>query len=120
MRSRKEHRIPLTAQATATLRDAWAISGPDGLIFPTKRNGGMMSDMVLTQLLRRLAIPATAHGFRSSFRDWAAEQSGESWAVCESAQAHTVGNSVEQAYMRSDLFDKRRELMQAWADYIAG
>ena len=120
MRSRKEHRIPLTAQAMATLRDAWAISAPDGLIFPTKRNGGMMSDMALTQLLRRLAIPATAHGFRSSFRSWAAEQSGASWAVCESALAHSVGNSVEQAYMRSDLFDKRRELMQAWADYIAG
>ena len=69
MSSRKEHRRPQTAQAMATLRDAWAISGPDGLIFPTKRNGGMMSDMVLTQLSRRLAIPATAHGFRSSFRD---------------------------------------------------
>ena len=120
MKAGKEHRIPLSAQALATLRDAWAFSGPDGLIFPTKRNGGMMSDMVLTQLMRRLEIPSTIHGFRSSFRNWAAEQSGASWAVCESALAHTVGNSVEAAYMRSDLFDKRQELMQAWADYVTG
>ena len=120
MKAGKEHRIPLSTQAMETLRDAWAISGPSGLIFPTKRNGGIMSDMVLTQLLRRLAIPATAHGFRSSFRDWAAEQSGASWAVCEASLAHSIGNSVEQAYMRSDLFDKRRELMQAWGGYAFG
>ena len=76
--------------------------------------------MGLTQLLRREKIDAVPHGFRSSFRDWAAEQSGAGWAVCESALAHSVGNSVEQAYMRSDLLEQRRGLMQAWADYCAG
>ena len=120
MKAGKEHRIPLSTQATETLRDAWAISGPEGLMFPAPRSGKALSDMAFTQLLRRLEIPSTAHGFRSSFRDWAAEQSGASWAVCESALAHTIGSGVEQAYMRSDLFDKRRELMQGWADFCCG
>ena len=118
MKADREHRIPLSTQAQAVLRDAWAESGPDGLLFPAPRTRLALSDMALTQLLRRLEIPSTIHGFRSSFRNWAAEQSGASWAVCESALAHSVGNSVEQAYMRSDLFDKRQELMQQWADYL--
>ena len=80
---------------------------------------GATIDMTFTQLLRREKLDSRPHGFRSSPRDWAAEQSGASWAACESALAHTVGNGVEQAYMRSDLFDKRRELMQAWANYVA-
>ena len=74
--------------------------------------------MTFAQLLRRLSIPSTAHGLRSSFRDWAAECSGASWAVCEAALAHTIGNSTEQAYMRSDLFAQRRKLMQLWADFL--
>ena len=120
MKAGREHRIPLSTQSTDTLRDAWVISGPDGLIFPAPRSGGVLSDMTLTQLLRRLEIPATVHGFRSSFRDWAAEKSGARWAVCESALAHNVGTSTEQAYMRSTFFEQRAELMQEWADYIAG
>ena len=79
-----------------------------------------MSDMTFLGMLRRLEIPAVPHGFRSSFRDWAAEQSGVGWAVCESALAHSIGNSVEQAYMRSDLFEQRRGLMQAWGDHCSG
>ena len=120
MKAGKEHRIPLSAQAMETLRDAWDISGPEGLIFPAKRSGAAMSDMTLTEVLRRLEIPSTAHGFRSSFRDWAAECSGASWAVSESALAHTIGSSTEQAYMRSDLLEQRRELMQQWATFCAG
>ena len=76
--------------------------------------------MTLTQLMRRLEIPSTVHGFRSSFRNWAAEQSGASWAVCEASLAHSIGSSTEQAYMRSDLLARRRELMQTWADYVCG
>ena len=76
--------------------------------------------MGFTQLLRRLEIPAVPHGFRSSFRDWAAELSGAGWAVCESALAHNVGNSTEAAYMRSDLFERRRVLMQDWASFCTG
>ena len=120
MKAGKEHRIPLSAQAMETLRDAWDISGPEGLIFPAKRSGAAMSDMTLTEVLRRLEIPSTAHGFRSSFRDWAAECSGASWAVSESALAHTIGSSTEQAYMRSDLLEQRRELMQQWGAFCVG
>ena len=116
MKAGKEHRVPLSDKALGTLRDAWGISGQDGgLIFPAPRSGKAMTDMTLTALLRRLEIPAVPHGFRSSFRDWAAEQSGASWAVCESA--HNVGNSTEAAYMRSDLFERRRELMDEWANF---
>ena len=119
MKAEREHRVPLSDQAMEVLRDAWAFSGPEGgLIFPAPRSGKAMSDMTLLAILRRLKIDATVHGFRSSFRDWAAEQSGASWVVCESALAHTVGSGVERAYMRSDLFDKRQELMQAWGDYL--
>ena len=120
MKAGKEHRIPLSTQAMETLRDAWGISGPDGLLFPAPRTGKAVSDMTLTQLMRRLEIPSTVHGFRSSFRNWAAEQSGASWAVCEASLAHSIGSSTEQAYMRSDLLARRRELMQTWADYVCG
>ena len=117
MKMRREHRVPLSRQAMAVLREAWTLSGPSGLMFVGPRSGKALSDMTFTQLLRRLKIPAVMHGFRSSFRDWAQELSGASWAACESALAHQVGNGVEQAYMRSDLFDQRVTLMQAWADY---
>ena len=117
MKAGKEHRIPLSDQAMAVLQDARGFSGAEGLVFPAPRSGKALSDMALTQLMRRLEIPSTVHGFRSSFRDWAAEQSGASWSVCETALAHTIGSSTEQAYMRSDLFDKRRELMQQWSGF---
>ena len=119
MKARREHRVPLSQQAMATLRDAWPLSGSGELVFPAPK-GGVMSDMTFLGMLRRLEIPAVPHGFRSSFRDWAAEQSGVGWAVCESALAHSIGNSVEQAYMRSDLFEQRRGLMQAWGDHCSG
>ncbi len=120
MKAAREHRVPLSDKALEILRDAWDLTGGEGLILPAKRSGAALTDMAFNVLLRRLEIPAVAHGFRSSFRDWAAECSGEAWAVCESALAHNVGNGVEQAYMRSDLFEQRRALVQAWADYIAG
>ena len=120
MKTGREHRVPLSDRAMEILRDAWALSGPDGCIFPGPRSGAPISDMGLTQLLRREKIDAVPHGFRSSFRNWAAEKSGASWAVCEASLAHSIGSSTEQAYMRSDLLASRRELMQAWADYICG
>ena len=89
MKARREHRVPLSRQAMGVLRDAWELSGPDGLVFPAPK-GGLMSDMTLLGVLRRLEIDAVPHGFRSSFRDWAAEQSGAPWAVCESALAHSA------------------------------
>ena len=117
MKMREEHRVPLSRQALAVLREAWELSGPNGLVFPAPRANKALSDATLLRLIQRLGIPSVIHGFRSSFRSWAQELSGASWPVCEAALAHTVGNSVEQAYMRSDLFDQRIDLMQKWADY---
>ncbi len=81
-----------------------------------------MSDMTLTKVLRSvgLAERATMHGFRSSFKNWTLERTDAPWAVSESAFAHTLGNSTEQAYARSDLFERRRALMQRWANYVTG
>ena len=78
--------------------------------------------MTLTKLLRDngLAKTATVHGFRTSFKTWCMETTDTPWAVGEAALAHTLGNSTEQAYARSTLFERRRGLMQQWADYIAG
>ena len=78
--------------------------------------------MTLTKVLRSvgLAERATVHGFRSSFKNWTLEQTDTPWAVSEAALAHFLGNATEQAYARSDLFERRRPLMQQWADYLAG
>ena len=80
----------------------------------------MLSDMTMTKILRStgLADPGTVHGFRTSFKTWTMEQYGHAWAVGEAALAHQLGGTVEQAYARSDLFDRRRMLMQQWADYL--
>jgi len=74
--------------------------------------------MALLSVLRRLEIKQTVHGFRSSFRDWAAEQTQFPREVAEQALAHTIGNKVEAAYLRSDLFEKRRHLMNLWATHL--
>ncbi len=78
--------------------------------------------MTLTTVLRSLGLAdhTTVHGFRSSFKNWTLEQTDTPWAVSEAALAHTLGNSTEQAYARSDLFERRRDLMQKWADYVTG
>ena len=79
----------------------------------------MLSDSTLSKLLRELGIGAVPHGFRSSFRDWAAERTDVPREVCELALAHVNSDRVEAAYRRSDLFDRRRELMAEWADYLS-
>jgi len=76
-----------------------------------------MSDMTLLQLVRGMGLSVTVHGFRSSFRDWVADKTGHPREVAEAALAHTLENKVEAAYRRTDFFDKRRALMQDWADY---
>ena len=90
------------------------------MIFPAMRSGKPVSEMVFSALLLRLEIPAVPHGFRTSFRNWVAECTATPWAVAEAALAHNVGNSTEAAYMRSDLFDQRRALMEVWAAYVTG
>ena len=117
------HRVPLSDAAVAVLEKARPLSGGDGLLFPSpSRQGQPMSDMTLTKMLRRvgLAGSATIHGFRSSFRDWAAERTNAPHAVMERALAHAVADAVEAAYARSDLLERRRALMEEWARFVTG
>ena len=102
------------------LQEALALDDGQGLIFPGMRRGKPLSEMVFTALLRRLGVPAVPHGFRTSFRNWVAQCTATPWPVAEASLAHNVGNSTEAAYMRSDLFDQRRALMNAWAEYVVG
>ena len=117
MKSGAEHRVPLSTQAVAVLDEAATSKDGSGLVFPGVN--GELSDMTLTKLLRDngLAAKTTVHGFRTSFKTWCMETTDTPWAVGEAALAHTLGNSTEQAYARTDLFDRRRELMQQWADF---
>ena len=118
MKAGRPHRVPLSQQAMGVLRDAQGLGSGKGPIFPAKE-GGQMSDMVFTALLRRLKVDCAPHGFRSSFRDWCAE-TGVARDLAESSLSHSLGGAVETAYLRSDLAEQRRELMQDWADYLSG
>jgi integrase len=118
MKAGKEHRVPLTAAARALLGGRGA---PDGFVFPAARGPGKpLSDMALTAVLRRMGRgDLTAHGFRSTFRDWAGETTAHPREVIEAALAHKLKDRAEAAYARGDLFAKRRKLMQDWADFLA-
>ena len=118
MKMQREHRVPLSGQALQILAEAREWADGSGLIFPSV-TGRPLSDNTLSKLLREQDIPAVVHGFRSSFRDWCAECSNAPREVCELALAHVNADRVEAAYMRSDLFERRRALMQSWADYIS-
>jgi integrase len=114
MKAGKEHRVPLSARAVEILTAIGKAKGK--YLFPGNSND-TLSVMAMTMLLRRMKVDATPHGFRSSFRDWAAESTGYAHEVCEMALAHTIGNKAEAAYRRGDLFEKRRRLMADWATY---
>lgn len=114
MKAGKEHRVPLSTRALEIL-SAVQPFGKEWL-FPANK-GGKLSGMAMAMLLRRMDLDVTVHGFRSGFRDWAAECTGYSHEVCEMALAHTIGNKAEAAYRRGDLFEKRRRLMVDWANY---
>lgn len=86
---------------------------------PSTKAGKPLSGMATAMLLRRMGSAVTVHGFRSAFRDWASETTGFPHEVCEMALAHTIGNKAEAAYRRGDLFNKRRELMDAWSSYCS-
>jgi integrase len=120
MKGGREHRVPLSAPALAILAAQHAIRDNSGLVFHGDRFGVPMSDMTLLAVLRRMArADLTAHGFRSTFRDWAAEATGHPNHVVEQALAHSIGSAVEAAYRRGDLFAKRVALMEDWAEYLA-
>ena len=116
MKAEKEHRVPLSADALALLAALPRLAGTE-LVFPAPRLGAL-SDMTLTAVLRRMNVPAVPHGFRSTFRDWAAERTAYPNEVCEMALAHTVENKAEAAYRRGDLFEKRRLMMADWAQFL--
>jgi len=115
MKMGKEHRVPLSGAAVALLRKQPVLEGND-LVFPAPR-GGELSDMTLTAVIRRMKVNAVPHGFRSSFRDWCAERTNYPSQVAEMALAHAIGDKVEAAYRRGDLFEKRRRLMAEWATF---
>ena len=119
MKAKREHRVPLCGRAVEILNEAQAFGDANPLVFPSPR-GKALSDMTLSKLVREQGIAAVPHGFRSSFRDRAAERTNHPREVIEAALAHVVKNKVEAAYARSDLFERRRRLMHDWAAYIDG
>jgi integrase len=117
MKAGREHKIPLSKRAVEILRLARSMSDGYDLVFPSKNNSKPLSNMVFEMAVRRMNIDVTPHGFRSTFRDWSAEETNFPREVCEKALAHTIKNKAEAAYFRSDLFSKRRELMEQWSEY---
>ena len=123
MKTSREHRVPLCARAVevlhaaAPLRRSSTTAQPGGLVFPSAR-GKQLADAKLSKLLEQLGIRAVPHGFRSSFRDWVSERTNHPREVVEAALAHVVRNQTEAAYARSDLFDRRRQLMTDWMQYL--
>ena len=119
MKARREHRVPLSAPAVALLRKLHTVK-KGAHVFAGQREGKPLSNMALLMTLRRMKRgDLTAHGFRSTFRDWAAESTGHPSEVVEMALAHAVGDKVEAAYRRGDLFEKRRKLMDDWGAFCA-
>lgn len=118
MKVGKEHVVPLSDAAIAVLARARRYHAPcSNLLFPGRDVRRPVSDMTLLKILRYAELPYTVHGFRSAFRDWAAEQTSYPGEVAEAALAHTVANRVEAAYRRTNYLDKRREMMADWAAF---
>jgi integrase len=127
-KTHKEHRVPLSEAAVTVLEEAKKISGGIGgevakseFVFPNDVTGAALSSNALLALIERMGRKGqmTGHGCRSTFRDWALEQTNFPWELAEMSLGHTVGTKVERAYARGDAREKRREIMQAWADYCS-
>ena len=121
MKAGKEHRVPLCPRAIAILtarrQEANARTTPDALVFPNE-GGSAHSSAVFAALLRRMGVAGiTVHGFRSTFRDWAGNETEHAREITETALAHAVGNATERAYRRSDALERRRALMLDWDAY---
>jgi integrase len=119
MKAGRVHRVPLSPRSLEILKRAKALGAGSAFVFPGRSRDKPMSNMVFLMLLRRMNQAITAHGFRSSFRDWAAESTSFPREVAEMAWAHAVESKVEAAYRRGDLLEKRRQLMEHWADFVA-
>jgi integrase len=119
MKGGREHRVPLTERCLEILAELAGFRDSE-FVCPGQRRGKPLSNMALEMVLRRMdAENATVHGFRSSFRDWAGDKTKFSREVIEAALAHVIGDKAEQAYRRGDALEKRRELMDAWAVFVA-
>ena len=116
MKAGREHLVPLSERAIALLTESKKLQS--NFLFPGQR-GGSLSGMAMSMLLRRMGHEVTVHGFRSSFRDWAAEMTTFPHEVCEMALAHTIANKAEAAYRRGDVFVKRRSLMDDWEHFCS-
>ena len=123
MKAGREHRVPLSEQALAVLSEISAArisNDPAALVFPGQTHGRTLSDMSMAAVLRRMERgDLTVHGFRSTFKDWAAESTAYPAELSEMALAHTIGSKVEAAYRRGDLFEKRRRLMADWCNFCS-
>jgi integrase len=118
MKAGREHRVPISGTALAVIERMKALRENE-FVFPGDRREAL-SNMALLMLLRRMGRgDLTVHGFRSTFRTWAAERTNFQREVIEAALAHMVGDDTERAYQRGDLFEKRRRLMTAWAEYCS-
>ena len=118
MKADRGHRVPLSPRALEIL-DKMEPLRRGALVFPSFRAEEPLSDMAMLALLKRMGIQATVHGFRSSFRDWAGETTNFPREVAEAALSHIVGDETERAYRRGDALEKRRKLMNEWADYVS-
>jgi integrase len=117
MKSGRAHSVPLSAEAVALLEALPRMEGSD-LLFPGARAGKPLSDMALTAVMRRMEVDAVPHGFRASFSSWCASSTAYPSEVREMALAHAIGDGTVAAYQRSDLFEKRRNLMADWAKFL--
>ena len=120
MKAKRAYRVPLARRALAIVETARDRRRSDTFVFPSAARDRPLSNMVFLATLKRMDAPVTAHGFRSAFRDWAAETTSFPREVVEMALAHTVANKVEAAYRRGDLLEKRRSLMEAWEAFVTG
>ena len=117
MKAGKKYRVPLSGRCIEILERAKELLDSGTYVFPGRSPKKPLSTMVFLMVIRRMGKDITAHGFRSTFRDWAAERTNFSREVCEMALAHSVSDKTEAAYLRGDLFDKRRDLMDTWGSY---
>jgi integrase len=118
MKAEQLHRVPLAPRAMEILRQLHELRISE-FVFPTRKPGTHLSSRTMLALLKQLQPTVTVHGFRSSFRQWCAEQTNFASAICEAALAHTIGDMTEEAYQRSDLLERRRKLMEGWAAYCS-
>jgi integrase len=118
MKAGRDHRVPLAGRCLEILARAQELAAGSDYVFPGRSARKPMSNMVFLMTLRRMNLKVTAHGFRSAFRDWAAERTNFPREVCEMSLAHTIKDKTEAAYRRGDLLDRRRLLMNAWGSYV--